>query len=73
MFDTYFGGIEPNYSILNVIEGQLSSTDPISVSFQGQALKFLLYRSVTLCLKFFFNKLDAPSPVFAIILHKTCV
>ena len=47
MFDTYFGGIEHNYNILNIIEGQLRSINAISRSFQGQALKLSLYRSVT--------------------------
>ena len=47
MFDTYFGGIEHNYNILNVIEGHLRSVNAISRSFQGQALKLSLYRSVT--------------------------
>ena len=47
MFDTYFGGIEHNYNILNIIEGHLRPINAIPRSFQGQALKLSLYRSVT--------------------------
>ena len=35
MFHTYFGGIKPNYSILNSIEGHLRSISAISRSFQS--------------------------------------
>ena len=47
MFDTYFGGVEHNYNILNIIEGHLRPINAIPRSFQGQALKLSLYRSVT--------------------------
>ena len=47
MFDTYFGGIEHNYNILNEIEGHLRSINAISRSFQGQTIKSLLYTNLT--------------------------
>ena len=47
MFDTYFGAVEHNYNILNIIEGHLRPINAIPRSFQGQALKLSLYRSVT--------------------------
>lgn len=46
MFYTYFGGVEPNYSISFRVEGHLRSINAISMSIQGQTLKLLIYASV---------------------------
>ena len=43
---TYFGGVEPNYSNINRIEGHLRSIIAISRLFQGQTHKRLLHASV---------------------------
>ena len=43
MFDTYFGGVEYNYSILNVIDGHLRSINAISRECRGQTLKLFLF------------------------------
>ena len=47
MFYTYFGGVEPNYSNINRIEGHLRSIKAIPRLFQGQTNKHLLYAGVT--------------------------
>ena len=54
MFYTYFGGVEPNYSNINRIEGHLRSIKAIPSLFQGHisnsltlTIYIVFYTSVT--------------------------